>query len=148
MAFTACDIRRGRAQLRLCQGAATFPVTDCLATLRVLGPRVGTGSRVEWSARFTPRGVSDQDASELLTASPREACRRWSPNSHPLRQSPGRSVSGLREPSRLQAKRPEERSAAASEGGRGMARDSPDANARTRADCWRRRGSRLATQGG
>ena len=95
VAFTACDTRRGRAQPRLCHCAATFPVTDYLATLRVLGTRAGTGSRVEWSARFTPRGVNDRTHPSCFTPSPREAGRRWPPNSHPLRQSPGRSVSGL-----------------------------------------------------
>lgn len=43
---------------------APFPVTDYLSTLRVLAAE--NGSRVEWSGRFTPRGVSDSEASRLF----------------------------------------------------------------------------------
>jgi hypothetical protein len=47
----------------------TVETTDYLPTLQVLDTPDGTGSMVEWSARFTPRGVSDQDASSCFTAS-------------------------------------------------------------------------------
>jgi hypothetical protein len=133
VAFTACDIRRGRAQLRPCHVAATFPVTDYLATLRVLGTRAGPGSRVEWSARFTPRGVSDQDASELfhtISAGGRQALAAKFASTTP---EPGSIRLRLREPSRLQAKRPTSAAPLQRKAARGMARDSPDAKARTRA---------------
>jgi hypothetical protein len=45
---------------------APFPVTDYLCTLRVKETDGGKGSRVEWSGRFTPKGVSDQEASRLF----------------------------------------------------------------------------------
>jgi len=45
---------------------APFPVTDYLSTLRVRETNGGTGSRVEWSGRFTPKGVSDQEARQLF----------------------------------------------------------------------------------
>lgn len=41
-----------------------FPVTDYLATLNVEAQ--GQGARVTWSGRFTPKGVSDQEAEELF----------------------------------------------------------------------------------
>jgi len=44
---------------------ASSPVTDYLSTLRVLETDGGKGSRVEWSAWFTPKGVSDQEASRI-----------------------------------------------------------------------------------
>src|SRR5262249_11450387 len=43
---------------------APFPVKDYLATLRVLPNE--SGSRVEWSGRFTPKGVGDAEASRLF----------------------------------------------------------------------------------
>lgn len=44
---------------------APFPVTDYLSTLKVvdLGAK---GSRVEWSGRFEPKGVSDAEVSRLF----------------------------------------------------------------------------------
>ncbi|MBV8189396.1 MAG: SRPBCC family protein [Alphaproteobacteria bacterium] len=45
---------------------APFPVTDYLSTIRVEATDAGAGSRVEWSGRFTPQGVSDQEASSLF----------------------------------------------------------------------------------
>ena len=45
---------------------APFPVTDYVSTLRVGETDGGTGSRVEWSGRFTPKGVSNQEASQLF----------------------------------------------------------------------------------
>ena len=44
---------------------APFPVTDYLATLRVEAH--GEGARVSWSGRFTPNGVSDDEAQALFT---------------------------------------------------------------------------------
>lgn len=44
---------------------APSPVTDYLSTLRVLETDGGKGSRVQWSARFTPKGVSNQEASRI-----------------------------------------------------------------------------------
>ena len=41
-----------------------FPVTDYLSTLRVLSN--GSGSRVEWSGKFKPEGVSAAEASRLF----------------------------------------------------------------------------------
>lgn len=41
-----------------------FPVTDYLSTVRVEAQ--GQGTRVTWSGRFTPNGVSDQDVEELF----------------------------------------------------------------------------------
>src|SRR5262249_33771511 len=45
---------------------APFPVTDYMSTLRVRETDGGTRSRGEWSGRFTPRGVSDQEACQLF----------------------------------------------------------------------------------
>ena len=45
---------------------APFPVSDYLSTLRVID--LGDGSRVEWSGRFTPVGVSSSEASHLFQA--------------------------------------------------------------------------------
>ncbi|MDR5760874.1 SRPBCC family protein [Caballeronia sp. LZ035] len=44
---------------------APFPVTDYLSTIKVvdLGAK---GSRVEWSGRFQPNGVSDAEVSRLF----------------------------------------------------------------------------------
>jgi hypothetical protein len=134
--------------------AATNVTVPQRSQLSTICPRCWCWAPVPAPARESngrldsPRAVATRTHPSCFTPSPRGACGRWPPNSHPLRQSPGRSVSGPREPSRLQAERPKERSAAASEGGRGMARDSPDANARTPRGLLHRRGSRLATQGG
>ena len=51
---------------------APFPVTDYLATLRVENLESGQTSRVTWSGRFTPVGVSDEAAVELFTGIYRE----------------------------------------------------------------------------
>ena len=45
---------------------APFPVSNYLSTLRVLDTDAGKSSRVEWSGRFTPNGVSDEEASKLF----------------------------------------------------------------------------------
>lgn len=45
---------------------APFPVTDHLATLHVHQTDAGKGSRVEWSCRFKPNGVSEHEASQLI----------------------------------------------------------------------------------
>ena len=45
---------------------APFPVTDHLATLRVHQTDGGKGSRVQWSCRFQPNGVSEHEASQLI----------------------------------------------------------------------------------
>lgn len=45
---------------------APFPVTDYLSTLQVTGTHDDMGSRVEWSGRFTPAGVTDAEASRLF----------------------------------------------------------------------------------
>jgi hypothetical protein len=45
---------------------ASFPVTNYLSTLRVEEAEDGRGSRVDWSGRFTPNGVSDREASRLI----------------------------------------------------------------------------------
>jgi hypothetical protein len=45
---------------------APFPVTGYLSTLRVHEKVGGKGSRVEWSGKFTPNGVSDEEASRLF----------------------------------------------------------------------------------
>src|SRR5262245_46460406 len=45
---------------------APFPITDYLSTLRVREGDGGRDARVEWSGRFTPQGVSDQEASRLF----------------------------------------------------------------------------------
>jgi len=45
---------------------APFPVTDYLSTLHVIETDGGKGSRVEWSGRFTPKGVSNQEASRIF----------------------------------------------------------------------------------
>jgi hypothetical protein len=44
---------------------APFPVTDYVSTLKVVDEG-GNVCRVEWSGRFTPNGVSDQEASKLF----------------------------------------------------------------------------------
>lgn len=43
---------------------APFPVKDYLSTLKVVDK--GGSCRVEWSGRFTPTTVSDQEASKLF----------------------------------------------------------------------------------
>ena len=43
-----------------------FPVTDYLAILRVTAIDGGKGSHLEWSARFTPDGVSDEEAQGIF----------------------------------------------------------------------------------
>jgi Polyketide cyclase / dehydrase and lipid transport len=43
-----------------------FPIKNHLATLRVNKRTDGKGSRVEWSGKFTPVGVSDEEASKLF----------------------------------------------------------------------------------
>jgi Polyketide cyclase / dehydrase and lipid transport len=45
---------------------APFPVSGYLATLRVQQAANGNGSRVEWSGKFTPEGVSAMEASRLF----------------------------------------------------------------------------------
>ena len=45
---------------------APFPVTNYLSTLCVRETDTGTGSRVEWSGRFTPTGVSTAQAAKLF----------------------------------------------------------------------------------
>lgn len=47
---------------------APFPVTDCYATIKVVETNGGKASRVEWSGEFTPKGVSDQEASKIFQA--------------------------------------------------------------------------------
>jgi len=42
-----------------------FPVTDYLATLKVIEVDAGN-SRVEWGGRFTPAGISDAEAVEIF----------------------------------------------------------------------------------
>jgi Polyketide cyclase / dehydrase and lipid transport len=44
---------------------APFPVTDYQSTLKVVD-KGGNACRVEWSGRFAPKGVSDQEASKLF----------------------------------------------------------------------------------
>lgn len=43
-----------------------FPVTDYYSTIKVVETDGGKASRVEWSGEFTPRGVSDQEASKFF----------------------------------------------------------------------------------
>jgi Polyketide cyclase / dehydrase and lipid transport len=43
-----------------------FPVTDYYSTLKVTSAEGGKSSRVEWSGEFTPKGVSDQEASRIF----------------------------------------------------------------------------------
>jgi len=45
---------------------APFPVSGYLSTLRVQPAADGNRSRVEWSGRFTPEGVSTAEASRLV----------------------------------------------------------------------------------
>ena len=46
---------------------APFPITAYLSTLQVTTAGDGKGSRVEWSATFTPNnGVSDDEASKIF----------------------------------------------------------------------------------
>jgi len=45
---------------------APFPVTGYVSTLRVHQKDGGKGSRVEWLGKFTPNGVSDEEASRLF----------------------------------------------------------------------------------
>jgi hypothetical protein len=46
--------------------AAPFPVTGYIATLQVLEAPNGIGSRVQWSARFTPDGVSETSVCQFF----------------------------------------------------------------------------------
>jgi hypothetical protein len=43
-----------------------FPVTDYYSTLKVTSADGGKNSRVEWSGEFTPKAVSDQEASRIF----------------------------------------------------------------------------------
>jgi hypothetical protein len=43
-----------------------FPVTDYYSTLKVTETNGGKGSRVDWSGEFSPNGVSDQEASQIV----------------------------------------------------------------------------------
>ena len=45
---------------------APFPITGYLATISVQPPAGGSGCRVNWSGTFTPRGVSDSEASKMF----------------------------------------------------------------------------------
>lgn len=45
---------------------APFPVTNYLSTIHVKEDADGNSSLVEWSGRFTPVGVSDQEAIDLF----------------------------------------------------------------------------------
>lgn len=45
---------------------APFPISDYRSTLRVQQGAHGNGSRVEWSGRFTPNGVTTSEASRLV----------------------------------------------------------------------------------
>jgi D-threo-aldose 1-dehydrogenase len=45
---------------------APFPVTNYLSTLHVEATNGGKTSRVEWTGRFTPKGVSKTEASKLF----------------------------------------------------------------------------------
>jgi hypothetical protein len=45
---------------------APFPVTDYYSTLKVTETQGGKGSHVEWSGEFTPKGVSDPEASRIF----------------------------------------------------------------------------------
>ena len=45
---------------------APFPVTGYRSTLRVVGLDDDRAVRVQWSGRFTPAGVSDEQASDLF----------------------------------------------------------------------------------
>jgi hypothetical protein len=45
---------------------APFPITEYLSTLQVKPSADGQGARVEWSATFTPAGVSDAEASKMV----------------------------------------------------------------------------------
>lgn len=47
---------------------ASFPITGYLSTLQVKTAPDGKGSRVDWSATFTPAGVSDDEASKIFQA--------------------------------------------------------------------------------
>jgi hypothetical protein len=43
-----------------------FPIVDYISTLRVYDMNGGKASRVEWSGRFTPNGVSEQEAARIV----------------------------------------------------------------------------------
>jgi len=43
-----------------------FPIVNYISTLRVHDMNGGTASRVEWSGRFTPNGVSEQEATRIV----------------------------------------------------------------------------------
>ena len=45
---------------------APFPVSAYLSTLRVQAAGQGHGSRVDWFGQFTPKGVSEDGASQLF----------------------------------------------------------------------------------
>ncbi|MGJ5816755.1 SRPBCC family protein [Paludibaculum fermentans] len=45
---------------------APFPVTGYLSTIRVKTEPASPGSLVEWAGKFTPRGVSDDEAARLF----------------------------------------------------------------------------------
>jgi len=45
---------------------APFPVTDYYSTLSVSEMSGGKGSRVDWSGQFTPKGVTDEQASKIF----------------------------------------------------------------------------------
>jgi hypothetical protein len=43
-----------------------FPVDAPSATLRVLAQSDGPGTHVEWTGQFSPKGISDADAAQLV----------------------------------------------------------------------------------
>jgi len=45
---------------------APFPIIDYLATISVHNKAGGSGCRVDWSGTFTPKGVSESEASKLV----------------------------------------------------------------------------------
>ena len=45
---------------------APFPVTDYYSTLKAMELNSEKRSRVVWSGEFTPKGVSDEEASKIF----------------------------------------------------------------------------------
>jgi hypothetical protein len=43
-----------------------FPIVNYISTLRVHDTNAGRTSRVEWSGRFTPDGVTEQEATRIV----------------------------------------------------------------------------------
>ena len=75
---------------------APFPVSGYLSTRRVQQAGDGNRSRVEWSGKFTPEGVSAVEASQLFQRIFEDGLKAMATKCTEMREGPadeGRSIS-------------------------------------------------------